>query len=370
MLPVPKILIVDDEPRMCDSLQILLSDQGYEVSTANSGYQAIEHLSKGIFDVVLMDIVMPGINGLQLMDYINNRVSDTLVIVITGHASLESAVGALRKGAYDYLKKPFEFDELLKTVQNALKQKKLKYENKILNGKLAMSETRYQSLVHNSPDIIYTLDEHGNFTFVNSAAERLLGYKSEDLVGKHYSAIIFEEDMEKAKCYFNERRTGDRATSGVEIRLKICGNGNQYAESEIRHLTIELKSTGMYDMSATVKNNGYIGTHGVARDISDRLQLESQLKQSQKMEALGTLAGGIAHDFNNLLMGIQGNAALMLLDMNPGHRYYKKIKNIEQCVKHGADLTSQLLGFARGGKYQVKPTDLNRLVQKTLDMFG
>jgi signal transduction histidine kinase/FixJ family two-component response regulator len=101
-----------------------------------------------------------------------------------------------------------------------------------------------------------------------------------------------------------------------------------------------------------------------------RADLEKQLLQAQKMEAVGTLAGGIAHDFNNLLMGIQGLSSLMLLDITSTHHHYEKLKNIEQYVLRGADLTKQLLGFARGGKYEVKPTDLNELLAKSSQMFG
>jgi signal transduction histidine kinase/CheY-like chemotaxis protein len=113
-----------------------------------------------------------------------------------------------------------------------------------------------------------------------------------------------------------------------------------------------------------------IGMLGVTRDISEKKKLEAQYLQAQKMEAVGTLAGGVAHDFNNLLMGIQGHASLMLLELDPSHPHYKSLKSIEEHVKSGADLTWQLLSFARGGKFEVKPTDLNAIVKKTSGMFG
>jgi nitrogen-specific signal transduction histidine kinase/ActR/RegA family two-component response regulator len=113
-----------------------------------------------------------------------------------------------------------------------------------------------------------------------------------------------------------------------------------------------------------------MGTYGVARDISVRKRMEFELHQTKKMKAIGTLAGGIAHDFNNLLMGIQGNTSLMLIDTDSNHPNYKRLKKIEENVKSCADVTKQLLGFARGGKYDVKPTDLNELVKKTSMMFG
>jgi signal transduction histidine kinase len=125
-----KLLIVDDEPVMCESLKSLLSHAGHEAQTAYSGQEAIEWLAKDDFEIVLLDMHMPGMNGLEIMDYARRHCPETFVIVITGHASLGSAVESLRKGAFDYLKKPFEYEELIKTVKNALHQKRLERDRK------------------------------------------------------------------------------------------------------------------------------------------------------------------------------------------------------------------------------------------------
>ena len=101
-----------------------------------------------------------------------------------------------------------------------------------------------------------------------------------------------------------------------------------------------------------------------------KAELENQLQHAQKMEAIGTLAGGIAHDFNNLLMSIQGYASLMLMDPGASQNQRDKLKNIEQAVHRGSELTKQLLGFARGGKYEVRPTNINELVDKSSQLFG
>jgi PAS domain S-box-containing protein len=115
----------------------------------------------------------------------------------------------------------------------------------------------------------------------------------------------------------------------------------------------------------------------LTRELAERERLEverdamqAQLLQSQKMEAVGTLAGGIAHDFNNLLMGIQGYTSLALLDIDPSHPNYDRLKRIESQVQSGADLTRQLLGFARGGRYEVMVSDMNEILEKTSAMFG
>jgi two-component system cell cycle sensor histidine kinase/response regulator CckA len=363
---VPKVLIVDDEPRMCDSLKVLLSDHGYETQTGNSGKEAMECLSRDSFDLVLLDIVMPDMTGHQIMDYINSQNKETLVILMTGHASVDSAVESLRKGAYDYLRKPFDFEQLLKRVDNAIDQSRLKKEHELVSGKLELTEKRYQYLVNASPDIIYTLNCDGMFTFISGAVESLLGYRTNQLVGQHYTSVVFKDDIDKAQYHFNERRTGKRATTGVELRLKRLHN----LTSRNGYLCVELKAMGIYDRPVDQHNKDFRGTYGVARDITDRKRLETQLLQAQKMKAIGTLAGGIAHDFNNLLMGIEGHTSLMYLDINADHPHYQHVSGIEDMVKRGAHLTKQLLGFARGGKYEVKPTDLNELIEKSSEMFG
>ena len=110
------ILIVDDDSRMCDTVEALLKNKGYATQTTNNGKKAIEYLSQNNFDLALLDIVMPEVNGLTVMDYINRKTPETLVIVITGYRSEELAIESLRKGAYDYLKKPFEPEKLIRTV--------------------------------------------------------------------------------------------------------------------------------------------------------------------------------------------------------------------------------------------------------------
>jgi two-component system, cell cycle sensor histidine kinase and response regulator CckA len=115
----------------------------------------------------------------------------------------------------------------------------------------------------------------------------------------------------------------------------------------------------------------------IATDMTEKKQmeesrskLETQLFQAQKMEAVGTLAGGIAHDFNNILMGIQGYVSLTKLDLKPDHPHYERLQKIEEQIMNGANLTRQLLGFARGGKYQVKPTNLNKLLKESAAIFS
>ncbi len=365
----PKIIVVDDEIRICESLAYLLKSKDYEVTTAACGQDALVRVGENAFDLAVLDIHLPDIIGTDLIEKIKARNPDISVIVITGDANLDSALASLRCGAYDYLRKPFEFEEFLRTVENALNQKALKREKDKINHELYRSEEKYRYLVQNSPDIIYTLDADGNFTFLSEALEHLLGFTVDGLIGKHYSTIVCEEDRDKAQWFFDERRSGDRAASGIELRLKAVGDVQQN-ESVRRHLTVELKSMGIYEKSAIDGERRHVGTHGVIRDISERQRLYAQLQNAERMESLGTLAGGIAHDFNNLLMGIQGRSSLISMDMEDSHPVLEHLHAIEDYILSATHLTKQLLGFARGGKYEVKPTNINELVLKSANMFG
>ena len=124
------------------------------------------------------------------------------------------------------------------------------------------------------------------------------------------------------------------------------------------------------------KNGKPIGFRGVARDSTEkrrsekeRQQLEKQLQQALRLEAIGTLAGGIAHDFNNLLTSILGNVSIMKVKTGPAHPNYERLIRLEELIQSGADLTKQLLGFAMGGKYEVRPTNLNTVARRSLKMI-
>jgi PAS domain S-box-containing protein len=234
---------------------------------------------------------------------------------------------------------------------------------------------------------------------------------------------------ESSPKLFDERRSGKRATKSLPIRLipknwkeqeglqgarnseAICGEvmaSGQYdvgakgkdktflgTVGSIRDIErreqvddttpvkygdityVEISSSGQYDVPVHRTDKKHEGTVGVIRDITERRQfeqqkekLEEQLQHARRMEAIGQLAGGIAHDFNNLLMGIQGNVSLILIHMDSTHPYYERLRNIERQIESGAGLTSCLLGYARKGKYEVKPVDLNQLVEEVSDTFS
>jgi len=222
--------------------------------------------------------------------------------------------------------------------------------------KVLESEERFRSLSENAPDIIYTLDINGSFTYINPVWEKILGHRPDEVLGRKFFDFVRTEDIGVYTHLFGQIRDGKLVLRDrVGTILHKDGSEKIFNISGAPNLDLEGNVTGIV---------------GIFKDISEQKKLESQLLHAQNMEAVGTLAGGIAHDFNNLLMGIQGYASLMFLDMNITHPLYDKLKGIEDQVRSGAELTKQLLGFARGGKYEVSVTDLNDIINKTSSMFG
>jgi diguanylate cyclase (GGDEF)-like protein/PAS domain S-box-containing protein len=269
----PQVLLVDDEPRMLASLNALLSGRGYILRCAASGREALDQLEQQRFDLVVLDLHMPDMSGHEVMDFMNQRHAGVNVIVTSGASEIDAAIGAIRRGAYGYLRKPYTREELLMTVANALQQRRLEMENQRIAMRLERSEKMYRYLVDNSPDIIYTLDPHGRFTFVNDRVQQLLGFRCDELIGKHYSVLVHEADMERANYVFNEGRSEFRQSRHIELRLNAKG-----LDLEPRTFSNELVMVALdTDPIASVQRRRPLATYGVARDITDRKRADEQI---------------------------------------------------------------------------------------------
>ena len=228
---------------------------------------------------------------------------------------------------------------------------------------LRESELKYRTIVESVEEGCFEIDLEGNLTFFNDPLCKMLGYTPQELLGKNTREFTSRATMLKMDQIYDQiRKTGE----------PIRGTGYDAVGKNGESLDLELAAS----LIRNPKGNP-VGIRGVLRDVSERKDAEAQkrkfeiqVQQAQKMESIGTLAGGIAHDFNNILMGIQGNASLMLLKTDSRHAFYEKLKNIEAYVENGTELTRQLLGFARRGKYHTIATDINSIIDKSASMFG
>ncbi len=226
---------------------------------------------------------------------------------------------------------------------------------------LRESEKRFRTLVENSPDLLYRTDITGAIEYVSPSAYRLSGYTVEEAIGMKMAEEVYAYPEERET--FLKKLMEKGFVKNFQARLKRKDGSIWWASTNAHFLK---------DKDGNVQ-----GVEGVTRDVSELMdaeeekkRLRSQLQQSQKFEAIATLAGGVAHDFNNLLMGIQGRASLMRMDLDRRHPHSDHIHAIEEYIQSATDLTKQLLGFARGGKYEVKPSDVNELVLHSSALFG
>jgi PAS domain S-box-containing protein len=218
---------------------------------------------------------------------------------------------------------------------------------------LQVSEEKYRLVVENANEGILII-QRGMICFVNRRLKALSGYTDEDLIGKPFLSFLHPDDQKMVEIRHAQRLDGQKPLQTYSIRILTQDNGILWAEANAALITWENKP----------------GVLAFLRDITLQKMLEQQLLQSQRMEAVGTLAGGVAHDFNNLLMGIQGYTSLILMDTDKNHPHYEKLKHIEKQVLNAANLTRRLLEFARGGKYQAEPIRLNDLILNCSEMFG
>jgi PAS domain S-box-containing protein len=229
-------------------------------------------------------------------------------------------------------------------------------QRKRIEEALRESENKYRQIVENAPTGIYEIDlVDFRFTEVNDVMCDILGYSREELLNIDPRTLMTAE----TKLLVDDRMA--RILSGEQISTTF---EFKVSTKDGRELWALLNTKAFYEDDKPTRALTF------AQDITEIKQLEAQLQQAQKMEAIGTLAGGIAHDFNNLLMTIEGNVSLLLFELDVAHPNYKILRKIENSVKSGAELTRQLLGYARKGKYQVTTIDLNQLIIEASDTFG
>ena len=233
---------------------------------------------------------------------------------------------------------------------------------KAAESALKDSEERFRVLFENAPVAYQLLDLQGNFIEVNETWLSVLGYSKKEVIGRNFIEFLhpdwknnFKEFLARLKVVGEclDAEFSMRIKTGTDILVSLRCKIDKNARDETTQLHCVF-----YDITTQRKAE------------EDKKMLEDQLGQAQKMQAIGTLAGGIAHDFNNLLMAIQGRASLVLVDLEPAHPLREHVEAIEENIRSAAHLTSQLLGFARGGKYEVKPVDINELVTTSSTMFG
>ena len=279
-----------------------------------------------------------------------------------GHTSLKRLMGipVIQDGATRIIfgvgNKPADYEEddvvQLQIVANELHKIMTQ---RAAENQLRHSEQRFRHLVETTIDWIWEVDTSFRYTYASPKVLELLGYRPDEVIGRTPFDLMPPDEATRITSIFNHISAEKRAFSNVE-NTNLHKNG--------RHVVLETSGVPILDDQGNL-----LGFRGMDRDITERKRMESQLRQSQKLEAIGQLAGGVAHDFNNILAGILMQLGMLQMSASSDSEVGQSLKDMETEVRRAAALTRQLLMFSRRSVLNVKPMDLNEIVNDLLKML-
>lgn len=363
----PDVVIIDDDTAHADSLVMLLASENYRAEACYGGQVGVERVVAKPPPVLILDLDMPGLNGVGVLTALSRARVPTKTIVLTGTQDVGMVGEIVRLGAYDFLTKPATPTLLIATVQRALNMSELERENQRNVSAAEQSNQLHEFLVEASPDLVYMLDHEGKFTYLNNKLKQIFEINSDALLGARWEHLFGEHAAQpELEHHLNERRTGDRGTRDFEFQLSSDGANPFF---------LQCTSTGLY---ADSQQQQFTGTYGVIRDVTarsraerDRLELQAQIQQASKMEAMGQLAGGIAHDFNNILASIIGYAELVQSAHSrlPAESIDDYLGEVVTAGHRARDLIAQMLTFTRTNRSEPVSVDVAEVIDNVSRML-
>jgi PAS domain S-box-containing protein len=332
---IPNILIIDDDKGMCKTLSRILELDGYRISTANTANDGAALIKGGSFNLAVLDIKLPDIDGVELLEIIKKTYPDLSIIMMTAYASTENAIKALNRGADAFVTKPFDIEELRALVKKSIDKQMLTKEKQRLGKELKESLEKYRELFESINDAVAVfMIPDGKLSIYNKRFIGLFGYSEQELKDKGFSDFIHPEDLPAAMKRFEERIAGKPVEDIYEIKV-LNKNG-------------EVLFLEFGDRPYFQKGNIF-GVEVIMRDVSEREKIEGQLIQSEKLRVMGQMASGVAHDFNNILAIILGNTELLArqVDILNPEQIKKQLKVIETAALDAAETVKRLQEFTR-----------------------
>jgi len=332
---IPNILIIDDDKGMCKTLSHILELDGYRISTANTANDGAALIKGDSFNIAILDIRLPDIDGVELLEIIKKTDPDLSIIMITAYASTENAIKALNRGVDAFVTKPFDIEELRALVKKSIDKQMLTKEKQRLGKELKESLEKYRELFESINDAVAVfMIPDGKLSIYNKRFIGLFGYSEQELKDKGFSDFVHPEDLPAAMKRFEERIAGKPVGDIYEIKVLN-------KKGEVFFLEVG-------DRPYFQKGNIF-GVEVIMRDVSERKKIEEQLIQSEKLRVMGQMASGVAHDFNNILAIILGNTELLARQvdtLNP-EQIKKQLKVIETAALDAGEAVKRLQEFTR-----------------------
>ncbi|MEP6890555.1 MAG: response regulator [Nitrospirota bacterium] len=352
------ILIVDDESRNLTVLETILDDPGYRLVRAESADQALLALVVEEFALLILDIRMPGMTGFELAQMIKERKKTALVpiIFLTAYYNDDEHVfEGYDRGAVDYLHKPVS-PAILRAKVAIFAE--LYRRNRRADHELATQQTQLKGIIASAMDAIITVNESERVMVFNQAAESMFLCQYADAIGQPLTRFIperFRQEYGAPMDAFTSTQATSRSMRLSGALFALRANGEEFPiEASVSHAQVDGTSL------LTV----------ILRDVTERKRLEEQLRQAQKMDAVGRLAGGVAHDFNNLLTIINGYSAMLIDRLPPvDPRHMMAVETLKAGERAG-ELTKQLLAFSRKQVLLPQPLNFNESLRSVSSMLS
>ena len=354
-----KVLLVDDEPKVIDTLIYALRNRPYHLRSASSGKEALAKFADEAADILVTDIRMPGMSGLELINKVLAKYPDVQVVVVSAYGEIDIVIEAMKIGALDFLQKPVAPGVIQMSIASAAEKWQLRHQLRLSNELLAKENQFLSVTLRSIGDGVITTDVDGNITLINRIAEQLTGWTHEEAIGRPLTEVfVVYNEKTKEICENPAYRV-------LETGL-VAGLAN--------HTVLRAKDgveRSIGDSAAPIRDheNKIVGIVLVFRDVTMVNKINNDLAKTQKLESVGILAGGIAHEFNNALMGIMGNIELLKIDFSEDGGIDKHLEPMKSAGHRMSHLTAQLLAYAEGGKYQPKDLKLNDFVIETLPIL-
>lgn len=336
------ILIVDDDKNFLLSFKYILEKNDYTVHHSQTGKEALKLLQDYHFDAALIDLYLPDASGTEIADYINQHFNHIAIIILTGQATLDSALHVMRSGVSDFLRKPAPPELILNTLYRCI-------ENSRLRQELSSSERRFRQLAElTSEGVVFIRD--GAIDLVNHQLSELFGYREEELTNMQIDDLL--PDWQSALISLQNLRPSEKVPTIEGIGKHLSGT---VFPVEIRLQQLEnsepsVLAVSIMDISQHKKNEQKL------------LEFQDKLAKSQRMESLGLMASRVAHDLNNILSGLVSYPDLLLQKVGEDTILREEIELIRKSGIQAGDLVSDLLTVARGAKSIKEDNNLNLLV--------
>ncbi len=365
-MTMPKILVIDDEESIREMMQMSLRSDGYQVLTAADGPTSLEIVKKESPEIVLLDVRMPDMDGIEVLERAKAYNPDIEVIMITGHGDMQMAIECMRKEASDFLVKPvsdqfLEFALRRSREKLALKKKIKQYTENLetlvreANVELERAYQFRENLIENSPDAIVCVKKGGDIIIFNSAAEKLLGYSKREVLGKMNIVDVYQPG--DAKQVMKDLRSDDYGGKGIRQKREMVVLNKQGEK-----IPVYLSASILYERGQEA------GSVGIFTDLRRRKIMEAELLQREKLASLGKLAAGIAHEINQPLTGVLTFASLLLKKHKDDAQTSKDLEVIVRETTRIRRIVQGVLDFARETPVQKKPNRIEKVLDQTLQI--